>query len=126
MRISEMFANNLHLKALALLLASILWLFVMAERDSEIEVNATIEVINLANNLAVSSTLPQFIDLKIAGPKILLMKPSIKKLTVPLDMGNLKPGMVLFTGFEKKIQLPPGVRLTRINPTTLEICLITK
>lgn len=126
MSILDRTAKNFGLKVLALFLAVVLWLFVNFEKESEIEVSAPVEFKNLSAGLAVAGPVPSRLDIRIAGPKILLLRVRPDRLKVPLDLTGIKEGTAAFSGIEKLLPAYPGVRVTRVYPSTITVRLVRK
>jgi YbbR domain-containing protein len=122
----ETVTKNLGLKALSLLLAALLWLFVAADRESEREIAVPVVYRNLSPALAIVNKPPSRLDLWVAGPKIMLMRLNADRLTIFLDLKNAGEGATSFPGPEKAVHLPEGVRVTRVTPASVEVSLARK
>lgn len=119
----EMLTHNLGLKTLSLLLAAVLWLFVAAERETEIGASVAVGFKNVAPGLAIVNRPPSRLDVRLAGPKVLLLRLRAENLSVLLDLQGAGGGTTSFTGLEKEIPLPAGVRVTRVTPAVIEVKL---
>jgi len=116
--------DNLGLKALSLLLALLLWLFVTGGGEGEKRVSVRLELKNLAPGLAVASKPVEQVDLRLAGPRIDLAKIAAEGMAIPLDLQGAGEGAVVFPSPEKVLRLPAGVRVTRVSPATIELRLV--
>ena len=122
----ETWTHNLGLKALSLFLAALLWLFVTAGQESELDLQVPVLFENLSPGLAVVSQPPSRLDVRVAGPKIVLMRLRTERLAVVLDLKNAGEGTTGFPGPEKAIRFPDGVRVTRVAPAVIELRLVRK
>jgi YbbR domain-containing protein len=122
----EAWTNNLGLKALSLFLALLLWLFVAAGREAELDVVAPVVFENLPPPLAIVNQPPSRLDVRVAGAKIELLRLKTKRLTVVLDLKGAGEGITSFPGPEKAIRFPEGVRVTRVTPAVIEVRLAKK
>jgi hypothetical protein len=118
-----MFTHNLGLKVLSLVLAAALWLFVVAEKETEIGAAVPVEVKNLPRGLAIVNRTPSRVDVRLAGPRIALLKMRAVPPLLLLDLQGAREGITGFPGLEKDIPLPAGVRVIRITPDTIEVRL---
>lgn len=124
------FTRNLALKALSLVIAFALWLFVnFGERDTEAAVQVPLELRNIPNGLVVTGPRVDSIDLRLIGPRTLLGRVDRDNLSIDLDLQGVRPGPAVFSVDRDRLNLPRGVRVVRINPAqvTLELeRMITK
>ncbi len=123
MSLREMVTHNLGLKIMSLFLATVLWLFVAVEKDSEISFSVPVEIVNLPAGLVFVNRPPSRIDVRVAGPKVLLMSLQWNLPKVYLDMKDAREGTTEFPGLEKTIRIREGVRVTRISPATVDVTL---
>lgn len=117
----EFLLHNLSLKILSVVLALILWIFVLGEKSIEYSFVVPLELTNLPSNLVIVSDVTGSIGLRVAGPRPLvsLLKP--EKLSVSLDLKEAEPGKTSFLITENNIAMPRGVKLIRINPSMIDL-----
>ena len=120
----ERLTENWGLKALSLLLAALLWLSVTAAKEGEVAVKVPVRINNLAPRLALATKVPSSIDLRIAGPKIRLLCLAKESLVASLDLQGVGEGGVTFADVARTVALPVGLRVTRVNPATIELTLV--
>lgn len=116
--------ENLPIKLLALCLAVILWFFVIWEQESEQGYRVPVTYMNIPKGLIIASPAPETIHVRIAGPKILIMKLSPSALSVCLDFSGTGPGTVAFPGLERYLPLPRQLHVTRFYPSSIEVKLV--
>jgi YbbR domain-containing protein len=123
MNLREMLTHNLGLKALSLFLAMVLWLFVAAGMETEIGLSLPVVFAHLSPGLAVVNRPPARIDVRLAGPRIILLKLKAEPLPVLLDLQGVREGTTVFPALEMAIRVPEGVRVTRVTPAAIEVKL---
>jgi YbbR domain-containing protein len=123
MSLREMLSHNLGLKIMSLFLAMVLWLFVAAEKDSEISLSVPLEITNLPAGIVVVNQPRSRVDVRVAGPEILLMALQWNLPKVCLDMKDAHEGTTEFPGLEKAIRISEGVRVTQVAPATVKVSL---
>lgn len=123
-RLRAVFTYNVPLKLLSILIAFSLWMFVnFGERDTEEGFRVALELRNIPAHLMITSPRVDFIDIRVSGPRTLLGRIDRSRLSVPLDLGGVRPGPAVFRVGAESLNLPRGVKLVRINPAqvTLEL-----
>lgn len=117
------FRRNRLLKLLSLLLAVALWLAVGSEERTETTLNLSLELVNLPDNLVVTSELPSALQVRVMGPRSVIRKLSQNRLTHALDLAGLKGGRHSFALRPTSFAFPSGAVVTRINPNPLNLTL---
>jgi YbbR domain-containing protein len=115
--------KNLPYKILAVLLAVIMWYFVIGEERAEVGLTVPLELINIPSDLIVVNNVVHGIDIRVNGPGSLVRSLTAESLSKRLDLSNTKAGTVSFSISSEGIPLPRGVKITRINPTQVIVVL---
>lgn len=126
MSVRELLTENAGLKALSLLLALLLWLFVTSGMEGEEGITIPVQLRNIPPGLAVESRTPIFVELRIAGPRIFLAWLDKGRLAVNLDLTGVGEGSVTFANLETSVPLRSGLRVTRVYPSIVELKLARK
>jgi YbbR domain-containing protein len=112
-----------HFKFLAVLLAVIMWYFVVGEERAEVGLTVPLVLTNMPRNLIVVNNVPHGIEIRVNGPRSLVRSLSTENLSKTLDLANTREGAVSFSISSEGIPLPRGVKITRINPTQVTVIL---
>ena len=112
-----------HFKLLAVLLAVIMWYFVVGEERAEVGLTVPLVLINMPRDLIVVNNVPHGIEIRVNGPRSLVQSLSTENLNKSLDLSNTREGSVSFSISSEGIPLPRGVKITRINPTQVTVVL---
>jgi YbbR domain-containing protein len=120
----DLITDNLVLKILSLTVALILWFLVAAKKPAEQEFVVPLLFKNIPAGLRIAGTLPEKVNIRVIGPKIILLKLERQNMKIVLDMQKLKEGPVSFTDIAKYLEIPSGLSLTRISPSKIEVKLI--
>lgn len=119
-RLSGWIFRNATLKLFSLTFAFGLWLLVNAgERDTEQTMLVPVELRNLSPQLMVVGQRPEFVDVRVSGPRTLLGRFSGKKIA--LDLAGVRPGPSSFRVSAELLNLPRGVKLLRVTPSVISI-----
>ena len=112
------------LKLLSLLLAAVLWLFATLEQEDERSLSMPVQVTGLPAGLALREAALPEVNIRVAGPKILLMKHEGRVPAITLNLSGVHEGKVSFTALERNLDLEAGLRVVRVQPPTLEITVV--
>jgi hypothetical protein len=123
MRFRELVTHNLGLKALSLIMAVVIWFFVDAGNETEISMAVPVLLKNIPSGLVIATAPPPPINVRLKGPKISLLKFRADRPAIFLDLKGVGEGTTGFPGLESMINLPEGVRVTRITPEAIVVRL---
>lgn len=116
--------RNLGWKALSLVLACGLWVFVnLGERDSDAAFSVRLELNDIPSGLVVTGARVDTVDLRLVGPRTLLAQVERQDLEIGLSLEGVRPGPAVFTVGAEGLNLPRGIRVVRINPAQISINL---
>jgi YbbR domain-containing protein len=116
-------SDNWVLKLLSLAFALVLWFFVMGERKLEVGYTVPLELKSVPEGMMVANEVPSLIDVRLSGPRTLLMNLSPKDISISVDLADLKPGLTSFKRLEERLSIPSGVRVTRLSPSFIDVKL---
>jgi YbbR domain-containing protein len=115
--------RNRLLKILSLLLAIALWFAVSGEERIETTLNMSLELINLQQNLMVTSEVPPAIQVRVVGPRSIINNLSQTRLTEAMDLAHYKSGRHTFYLGPNSFAFPRGVQVIRIQPNPINLTL---
>ena len=119
----KIITENWTFKVTSLLFAVVLWMFIMGERRLEVSYRVPLELQNIPKELILVSDIPSMVDIRISGPRTLQMKISPSDISIVVDLIDLQPGLTTFKGLEERLNLPSGLRVTRLSPSYLDLKL---
>ena len=119
----KLFTENWTLKLISLVFALLLWMFIMGERRLEVGYLVPLELQNIPAQLMVANEVPSLVDVRVSGPRTLLMKVSPNDISIVVDLTDLKPGLTTFKRLEERLNLPSGLRVTRLSPSFIDLKL---
>ena len=115
--------DNLPLKLLSILLASLVWLFVMGEEHSERSYTVPVQISRLADGLVLLNEEDYVVEVRVSGPRGILNNLSDGAFTATLDLAPYGKGEVDVPIPKEAIRAPKGVSITRIRPATIQVHL---
>ena len=116
-------AENWFLKLLSLVFAIVLWFFVMGERKLEVGYAIPLELKNVPPGMMVANDVPSLIDVRISGPRTLLMNLRPNDISISVDLKDLQPGLTTFRRLEEHLNIPSALKVTRVSPSFVDIKL---
>lgn len=119
----KLITENWALKLLSIAFAIMLWMFIMGERRLEVGYRVPLELQNVPSGLMVANEVPSLVDVRISGPRTLQMKISPNDISIVVDLSDLKPGLTTFKQLEERLNLPAGLRVTRLSPSFIDLKL---
>ncbi len=119
----KLLTENWTLKLISIVFALLLWIFIMGERRLEIGFRVPLELQNIPQQLIIANEVPSLVDVRISGPRTLLMKVSPNDISIVVDLSDLKPGLTTFKRLEERLNLPSGLRVTRLSPSFIDLKL---
>jgi YbbR domain-containing protein len=121
--LQNLLRRNLWLKAIALGLAVALWWFVAGESKVQVGFIVPLEIRNIPSGLTITNKVERQVEVRLAGPPSLLgtLKPS--DINAAIDLTGSKPGKHVIPVDDRSIRVPPGIKVQRIYPDTVEVSL---
>jgi len=116
-------SENWILKIISLVFAVVLWFFVMGEQKQEVGFSVPLRLVNIPDGLMLANEVPNLIDVRISGPRTLLMNLSPQDIGISVDLGDLKPGLTSFKRLDERLNIPSALRVTRLSPSFVDVKL---
>lgn len=115
--------ENWILKLISLAFAVVLWFFVMGESRMEVNHIIPVEYENLPEGLMIANEVPTSVSLRISGPRALHANLDPEDISFNVDLEDLSPGVTSFRRLEENLNLPSGLKITRISPSYVDVKL---
>jgi YbbR domain-containing protein len=115
--------ENWVLKLMSLAFALILWFFVMGEQRLERSYAVPLELKNMPVGMMVANDIPSQIEVRISGPRTLLMNLHPEDIGISVDLKGLRPGLTTFKRLEERLDLPGPLKVTRVSPSFIDVKL---
>jgi len=113
--------RNLGLKALAVGLATLLWLTVLGEHVVERSLRVPLEFRNIPEALEIMGDPPASVDVRVRGTSGLLSRLQPGDVVAVLDLVAARPGSRLFHLRTDQVQAPYGVDVSQVVPATVAL-----
>jgi YbbR domain-containing protein len=116
--------HNWMLKLASIAFAVALWGFVnLGAREADRSISVPLKLDNLPTHLVITNPIPDSVNVRLRGPRTILGTVDETRDRIRLDLANVSPGPTSFKIDGDMLNLPRGVRVTRLSPVqvTLEI-----
>ena len=116
-------SQNLGLKVVALALAVAAWWFVAGESKVLVSFTIPLEMRNVPKGLTMTNKPEREVEVRLSGPSSLLsgMRPS--EISAGVDLTAARAGRQNFTLDDRAVKVPPGIKVQRIFPPSIEVIL---
>ncbi len=119
-RFNKFITTNPWLKLASLVLAIILWFFVVSKGRSVIIMDVPIELKNIPAKLEVVDG-SKTVSISIEGQERLLEKLREEDISVIIDLSEVRKGKTSFSLSEDNIALPKSLTINKISPQTVKL-----
>ncbi len=116
-------SRNLGLKVLALALAVAAWWFVAGESKVLVSFTIPLEIRDVPRGMTMTNKPERQVEVRLSGASSLLsgMRPS--EISAAVDLSGGRTGRQIVTLGERAIKVPPGIRVQRVFPSSIEVIL---
>jgi len=114
--VQRMFAQNIGLKLVSLLLAIGLWMVVARDPVAEVEMRVPIEFRNLPSNLEIDSANFTEAQIRIRGPERVIHRLQAGDVRAEIDLTNVRPGEQTFDLTGREVHVPQDLEVVQIIP----------
>ena len=121
--LQNLLRRNLWLKAIALGLAVALWWFVAGESKVQVGFIVPLEIRNISSGVTITNKVERQVEVRLAGPPSLLGTLQPTDIAASIDLAGAKPGKQVIPVDDRSIRVPPGIKVQRIYPNTVEVTL---
>jgi YbbR domain-containing protein len=117
------FRKNLGLKAVAVVLAILLWWFVAGESKVQVGFVVPLEIRNVPQGLTITNKVERQVEVRLAGPPSLLGTLQPADISAAIDLAGGRVGKQMVPLDDRSIKAPPGLKVQHIYPATVDVYL---
>jgi len=114
--LQRLFAHNVLLKVVSLLLAILLWLAVARDPVAEVEMRVPIEFQNLPDNLEIDSANSTEVQIRVRGPERVIHRLQAADVHAGINLATVRPGERTFDLSSSQIHVPQDLEVVQIIP----------
>ena len=113
--------RNLGIKAMAVILAALLWLIVAGDHLVERSMRVPLEFRNIPPALEIVGDPPTSVDVRLRGSSALLGRLEPREIVAVLDLESARPGSRMFHLRNDEVRTPYGVEVAQVVPGTIAL-----
>ena len=113
-------------KALAVLLAVLVWLSVVLERPGEVKLTVPVSLERMPATLWLDSPPPSELQVIVSGPRILLFFLPFRTVRCEIDLTGASSGEISIAPTQGSFDLPPELKVERVFPEWVTVVLAKK
>lgn len=115
--------HNWELKLLAVVIAAIVWFFVVSADRSQIGFAAPVEYVGLDGSRVVLGTPRETVDVQLEAARWAAARLSPANVRVRVDVSKLGEGEHMIQVSTEHVDAPPGVQVLRVWPSAVRVTL---
>jgi YbbR domain-containing protein len=115
--------QNLPLKLVSLALATVLWFVIAGEKTSEMGLSVPVELKNFPKELELTGDAVNAVEVRLRASPSIIQSLGPQDVSAFVDLSGVVEGEHLVNLTADSIRLPFGVKVVRINPSTLTLNL---
>ncbi len=120
--IKDFFTTNIWLKLTSLILAILMWFFVILSGRSDVTIDIPVNFINLPSKLEIVD-FPQTVSVSIEGQERMFKDLNKSNINAVIDLSDAKTGKSFFTITRDNIALPKMLTIRNIDPETVSLMI---
>ncbi|RJQ38272.1 MAG: YbbR-like domain-containing protein [Nitrospiraceae bacterium] len=115
--------ENFGLKVTAVIIAIILWFFVISKGQSEISIDVPVELKNIPQGLESVKQGAKSVNVSLKGQDRILRNMKLSDVRVQVDLSKAKKGRGIHYINKDDVKVPPTINITGITPSSVSIVL---
>lgn len=115
--------ENFRQKVFSVALAVVLWWYVAGESKVQVGFAVPLEIRNVPPGMTVANKVERQVEVRLSGPPFLLTNLPRSDVSASLDLAAARAGRQVIPLDARSVRVPPGVRVQRIYPTSVEVVL---
>jgi YbbR domain-containing protein len=99
------------------------WWFVAGESKVLVSFTVPLEIRNVPMGLTMTNKPEQAVEVRLSGPSSLLSGLRPSEISAGVDLTAARAGRQFFTMDDRVVKVPPGIKVQRIFPSSIEVIL---
>jgi YbbR domain-containing protein len=115
--------QNMALKLISLALAALLWFVIAGEKTSEVGLSVPLELKNFPKDLELTGDAVNAVEVRLRASPSIIQSLGPADVSARVDLTGVQEGEHIVNLTEESIRIPFGVKVVRINPSTMTLNL---
>ena len=121
--LKEFLTHNWLTKLFSLAVATMLWVAIAGQQNSEIGMTIPLEYRNIPSKLEVVGDTTNSVEVRLRGSSALIREISSRDVSATLDLAGVHPGEKIEQLTYQNVKVPFGVDVVRVNPSQIRLNL---
>lgn len=121
--ISNLLLDNLLLKISSAFLALLLWIAINGEPQSETRFKVRLQYLNLPSEIELVDSPTNSVDVQLSASSSILRRLDSAEISASIDLATARVGKGVYSITPSNIDVPFGVRVTNVTPSTVQLNL---
>src|ERR1700757_2818763 len=119
--LKEFLTHNWLTKLFSLALATLLWIAIAGQANSEVGMTIPLEYRNIPSKLEVVGDATNSVEVRLRGSAALIREISSRDVSATLDLTAVRPGEKIVQLTYQNVKVPFGVEVVRVNPSQVRL-----
>lgn len=115
--------NNLGLKLIALVLATLLWSYISSQQTIKKAISIPVKWYNPPTGLVLQSMDSKVVFVTIRGQKEDILKAQAADFSISLDLSKAKPGRQIYELTPEHVKTPSRIKVIKLSPEEVTIIM---
>src|SRR5215472_15673347 len=121
--LKEFLTHNWLTKLVSLALATMLWIAISGQANSEIGMSIPLEYRNIPSQMEVVGDATNAVEVRLRGSSTLIREISPNDVSAMLDLSGVRPGEKIVQLTYQNVRVPFGVEVVRVSPSQVRLSL---
>ena len=121
--LKEFLTRNWFAKLFSVVLATLLWLTISTQANSEVVIVIALEYRNVPSQLEVMGDTTNSVEVRLRGPSALIREISPRDISATVDLGGQRSGERIVNLTPQNVKAPFGVDIVRVSPSQVKLNL---
>ena len=122
-RLKDFITHNWFAKLFSVVLATLLWITISTQANSEIGINIPLEYRNIPSKLEVIGDTTNSVEVRLRGPVALIREISPRDISATVDLAGVQPGEKIVQLSPQNVRIPSGIDVVRVSPSQVRLDL---
>src|SRR5436309_136487 len=120
-QLRQFITHNWFAKLFSIILATLLWITISTQANSEIGINIPLEYRNIPSQLEMTGDTTDNIEVRLRGTAALIREIAPHDISATVDLGGVRPGEKIVQLTPKNVKLPFGIDVVRVSPSQVRL-----
>src|SRR5436190_148885 len=121
--LKEFLTRNWFAKLFSVILATLLWLTISTQANSEVGIVIPLEYRNIPSQLEVMGDTTNTVEVRLRGPSTLIREISPRDISATVDLNGERSGERIVNLTPQNVRAPFGIDIVRVSPSQVKLNL---